>query len=225
MASFWGVVFLKKGNSLHKKVGVVYFFSICMIFISSLLNTFLVIGFPKVLRSELKIDFIYSHFPFLLLANYLCFAPTFVGFIAFFNNPQTVKKLTSIAKYIIYSQVFFALLITVYSVIQKNIFLFLLSTIFSVYSARREYKNIMQLRLNQNILTFSDKLRIHMVSVIAGGIALHIGFAAGGVSTRYFKNPNSTLHLMLLTAFAYAFMFFFQDKIYTGLGKKYSKPN
>ena len=219
---FWGIVFLKKGSLLHRKMGLIYFFSILMLFVSSFVNTLLVLRLPQVLRPELKVEFVYIYYSFLFLASHLCFTPSFIAIIVFFKNPETFRKLTQVAFCFVISQIFFAVAVSIYSLLQLNIFLFFFSTVFTVISVRRDYKSLNSLKLNAKTLLFSDKLKIHLKSVIAGAIALHIGFAAGGSSIRYFKSTNSPLYLILLTSFAFIFMWFFEKKIFDHMIEKYS---
>lgn len=219
---FWGIVLLKKGSSLHRKIGLIYFFAILMLFVSSFVNTLLVLSFPQVLRSQLKVEFVYIYYSFLFLASHLCFTPSFIAIIVFFKNLDTCKKLNQVAFAFVFSQIFFAVAVSIYSVLKLNIFLFLFSTVFTVISVRRDYKSLTTLKLNDKTLLFSDKLQIHLKSVIAGAIALHIGFAAGGSSIRYFKSTNSPLYLILFTSFAFIFMWLFEKKIFDHMIKKYS---
>ncbi len=219
---FWGIVLLKKGSSLHRKIGLVYFFAIFMLFVSSSVNTLLVLGYPQALRPQLKVEFVYVYYSFLFLASHLCFTPSFIAIIVFFKNAKTCKRLNQVAFSFVFSQIFFAIAVSIYSVLKLNLFLFLFSTVFTVISVRRDYKSLQTLKLTTKTLLFSDKLKIHLKSVIAGAIALHIGFAAGGSSIRYFKSTNSPLYLMLFTSSAFLFMWLFEKKIFDHMIEKYS---
>ena len=219
---FWSIVLLKKGSLLHRRVGLFYFFSILMLFISSFINTFLVLYAPVILRPGLKVEFVYIYYSFLFLASHLCFTPSFIAIIVFFKNPETLRKLARVGYCFVFSQIFFAVAVSVYSVLKLNMFLFLFSTVFTVISVRRDYRSLISLKLNADSLLFSDKLKIHLTSVIASAIALHIGFAAGGSSIRYFKSTNSPLYLMLFATFSFIFMRLFEKKIFKHMIKKYS---
>lgn len=219
---FWTIVCQKKGSQLHKKFGKVYFFFIWMLFISSIINTFMVISSPSLLQPDSNTKLVYIYYSFLFLASYLCFSPTLVGLAAFFRNSINMKKICKFGFCILITQLIFAALVMCVSIIYQNYFLLLFSTIFTGHSVWRDYKNLNNLFLNAANYVFVDRLKIHINSLIASGIALHIGFAAGGPSIRYFKSTQSTQYLLFFTTSALVFMLIFEKRIYIHLIKKYS---
>lgn len=219
---FWGIVLFRKGSSLHRKMGVFYFFTIAMLSISSIVNTFIILILPKLYNAEIGPQYVYGYYPFLFLGTFLCLTPSFVAVIVFFKKPETIIILNRIAMCILFSQIIFAIAVAIYSIFKLNIFLFSFSTAFTGYSVYRDNKNIKNLRQNGANLAFPERFKIHLNSVIASGLALHIGFAAGGFSIRFLKNTNSPLHFILLTSTVFIFMYFFEIKIYKSLLQKYS---
>lgn len=203
-------------------MGVSYFFIIAMLSISSIVNTFIVLILPKIFHAGIGVEYVYIYFPFLFLGTFLCFTPSYVAVIVFFKKPATIKVLTRVAFYILFSQAFFGVAIGIYSILKLNLFLFLFSSIFTGCSVYRDTKNVKNLRQNAKKLSVSEKIKIHLNSVIASGLALHIGFAAGGFSIRFLKNTNSPLFLTLFTSVGYILMAFFEKNIYAYMNKKYS---
>lgn len=204
---FWILIFKKKGTASHKKIGEVFYYSLIVVCLTSILNGVVYLVADAFFYQNIKPHLGYS--VVMILQGLLSVLPAYYGQLAL-QSLQVLPSQKTLRLHMMYlSFLIFYVLINQFFSIRLNYFLLQFYsftaaplTIFlcmlSVYRMKKQKNSKKEL------------LTSHIILSIVAGIALHVGFFVGGFSTKFLlRSPTNTEYAgvifgMVLLGVAYA---------------------